>query len=49
MHTELIVCAGSEVDLSQIDNTAKSGAVLAPEIQLDNSPIPSRVKAPAEA
>lgn len=49
MQTGLIVCAGSEVDLSKIDNTAKSGAVLAPEIELDNSPIPSRVTAPAEA
>ena len=42
-------CAGSEVDISKMDNTAKSGAVLAPEIELDNSPIPSRVTAPAEA
>lgn len=44
--TDLIVCAGSEVDLSKTDD-AKSGAVLAPEIELHNSPIPSRVTAPA--
>ena len=47
--TALVVCAGSEVDLSRIGNTAKSGAVLAPEIELDKSPIPSRVTAPAQA
>lgn len=49
MLTDLVACAGSEVDLSKIDNTAKSGAVLAPEIELDNSPIPSRVTAPPQA
>lgn len=47
--TDLVVCAGSEVDLSKIDDNAKSGAVLAPEIELDNSPIPSRITAPAQA
>ena len=41
--------AGSEADLSQIGSVAdaaKSGAVLAPEIKLDSSPIPSRISAP---
>lgn len=46
---KVVACAGSEVDLSKIDNITKSGAVLAPEIELDSSPIPSRVTAPAHA
>ena len=49
MQTIWNVDAGSEVDLSQIGSVvdaAKSGAVLAPEIKLDSSPIPSRVLAP---
>lgn len=49
MLIDFVACVGSEVDLSKIDNTTKSGAVLAPEIELDNSPIPSRVTAPALA
>lgn len=50
MRTALIVHAGSEVDLSQMGshtNPVTAGAVLAPEIELDNSPIPSRVTASA--
>ncbi|KAL3159599.1 hypothetical protein ABBQ38_010011 [Trebouxia sp. C0009 RCD-2024] len=41
---------GSEVDLSQMGNGGNpvtAGAVLAPEIELDTSPIPSRVTAAA--